>query len=375
MSENYQSKRVNPEEIQYYKKQELDLLEQKIQLIEGLPHLHGWKWYPWARKIFDSYNHNILCTAANQVSKSSTAIRKNIEWACNKDIWKKAWPDLKPGQVPNLFYYFYPNKDVATVEFETKWVPLFLPRGEFKKHPMYGWTEEYDKNFISAVRFNSGVYLGFRTYEQKVTSHQAGTAYKITCDEECPEDLIPEIQARMNASDGYFLHVFTATLGQYYWERAMEPKTPDEETYKDALKLQVSLYDCLSYEDGTSSHWTEEKIQRAIARCGSEAEILRRIHGRFVKSEGLRFWGFERDKNLSPPHPLPQHWHIYSGVDPGSGGSSGHPAAIAFIAVAPDFKQGRIFRSWRGDKIATSNQDVLNKYRMLKVGIKPVMNH
>ena len=366
-------RKLTPEQIEALKRRELELLSQKVTLYEGLPHRHGWKWYSWAREIYESFNREIFCTAANQVSKSSTAIRKNIEWATNPEIWKKAWPSLAPGQKPNTFIYFYPSLDLATVEFESKWEPLFLPRNEYKTHPQFGWKEEYDKNKIHSIRFNSGVTIYFKSYEQKLINIQATTAYMITLDEECPEHMLPEIQARLNATDGYLISVFTATIGQLYWERTMEPKSKEEELHPNALKMSVSVYQCQQYEDGSRSHWTPEKIKRAVERCASQAEIERRIMGRFVKSEGLRFHGFDRTKNVVKAHPLPKHWLIYSGVDPGSGGEKAHPAAIVFVAVSPDFKQARVFRAWRGDGKSTTSQDILNKYRELKGQLRPVM--
>jgi len=366
-------KRATKEQIEQLKRQELELLSNKLNLIEGLPHIHGWKWYKWAREIYTSMNREVFCTAANQISKSSTAIRKNIEWATNPEIWKRAWPTLAPGQKPNQFWYFYPTQDAATVEFETKWEPLFLPRNEFKNHPVYGWKEEYNKNHIHSIHFNSGVTIYFKSYEQKVTNLQTGTVYHITGDEEIPEPLLPEIQARLNATDGYFLSVFTATLGQLYWERTMEPKSKEEELHPNALKMSVSVYECKQYEDGSPSHWTDEKIQRAVERCSSPAEIQRRIMGRFVKSEGLRFHGFDRTKNISPKHLLPQHWLLYAGVDPGTGGEKAHPAAIVFVAVSPDFKKGRVFRAWRGDGQSTTSQDVLNQFKVMRGNLKFVL--
>ena len=56
------------------KKQEerLRLREERMGYMRGLPHLHGWKWYKWAREFFESTNRqNFLC-AANQISKSLT---------------------------------------------------------------------------------------------------------------------------------------------------------------------------------------------------------------------------------------------------------------------------------------------------------------
>lgn len=363
-----QAKKVSDEEYEAMK-QEYDLLLQLQKFEEGLPHIYGFPWYKWAKIFYESKNReNFLC-AANQISKSSTMIRKCINWATSPKLWPELWPMLQKGQTPNQFWYFYPTQEVSTIEFETKWEPLFLPRGEFKAHPIYGWKEEYDKGMIRNIRFNSGVTIYFKTYSQKVKDLQSGSVFGVFCDEELPIELLPELGARLNATDGYFHMVFTATLGQLYWEQTIEPKSKEDEKHPEALKIQVSLYDCLEYEDGTKSHWTDEKIKRAIAKCPTEAEVQRRVYGRFVKSEGLRYESFDLERNISEPHPLPKSWSIYSGVDIGSGGQSGHPAAIIFVAVSPDCKMGRVFKAWRGDGIPTSASDILSKYKTLKKGM------
>lgn len=300
---------------------------------------------------------------------SSTMIRKSIHWATAVDMWPKLWPGLFQGMKPNLFWYLYPTLQVATTEFETKWVPQFLPRGEYKNHPQYGWKENYDKKYIDSIDFNSGVKLQFKTYAMKVKDLQTASVYFCAADEEMPVEYLPEIKARLNATDGYFMMVFTATLGQNYWRQTMEPINKDEEKHKDALKFQVSLYQSQKYMDGTPSPWTPAKIKAAEANCPTEAEIQRRIYGRFIKAHGLRFESFSLEHNLSDKHPLPATWSVYGAVDPGTGGQSGHPAAILFLAVSPDCKQGRFFRAWRGDGIPTSGGDILDKYRELKRGL------
>ncbi len=348
---------------------ELKNLEQLVRLKEGLPHLFGQKFYPWARRVWNSSNREIFVCSANQVGKSSIAIRKNIHLATDPTTWPQYWPGLIPGTKPNLFWYFYPTMPVAHTEFETKWEPLFLPRGEFRKHPQYGWEPEFEKGLISKIRFNSGVQIQFKAYSQKVKDLQTATVYHVTSDEELPVEFLPEVKARLNATDGLFLMVFTATLGQLHWLQTMEPSTKSEEKHKDALKIQVSLYDSKFFDDGTESHWSDQKIKNAIANCPTDAEIQRRVYGRFVKAAGLQYEAFSIEKNMVDPHPIPRNWSIWSGVDVGSGGQSGHPAGITFIAVSEDFRQGRVFRGWRGDGIPTTATDILDKYRELKKGL------
>ncbi len=336
----------------------------------GLPHLYSkYKWYKWAREYFESTaKENFLC-AANQISKSSTQIRKCIHWATAKHMWAELWPD---DPSPNLFWYFYPDAATATREWNTKW-KQFLPAGEFKEHEIYGWTEEWDKGDIKSVTFNSGVMVEFKTYSQKISNLQASTLFAIFCDEELPIDFLSELQFRLSASDGYFHMCFTATLAQEYWRLTIEPQLGEEEKHEDAFKLQISLYDCITYEDGTPSRWTEAAIEKRKLKCATQAEILKRIYGRFVKSEGLKYETYDATKNRTENHPLPKGWSIFSGVDIGSGGETGHKAAIVFVGVSPDYRKGRVFKAWRGDGKTTSAGDILKKYRDMREKLKCVI--
>ena len=348
------------------KRIELQELEHLIHLKESLPHLHGFPWYRWAKDFFDSRDKAAFLCAANQVSKSSTQIRRFIDWATDTSKWKELWPELLPGQVPNQFWYFYPTFDVWQNEFETKWVPDFLPRGPYKDHAQYGWKATYDKGLVKKIVFNSGVTIYCKAYSQKIKDLQSGSVHAIGLDEECPSEFMPELSARIRAVNGYLSAVFTATLGLEYWRRVMEPKNKEEELWPEAFKRSISLYDSQEYIDGTKSRWTNKRIERVIRECATQTEVERRVFGRFVKSEGLKFESFDLVRNMVAPAPIPKSWGIFGGVDPGSGGKSGHPAAILFLAVRPDYRYGVFFRGVRMDGIPTANPDILKKYRELK---------
>ena len=346
------------------KLKKIALLEAKEKLRQGLPHLYGWPWYRWAREFFDSRNRLCFLTAGNQLSKSSTQIRKVIEFAGNTSLWPTLWRGK-----PKMFWYFYPSMSVATAEVEHKWIPEFLPRDTYKNHPTYGWRAEYERKLIKAIHFNSGVSVYFKSYEQDVSNLQTASVYYVAIDEELPVDLWNELQMRTQAVDGYISMVFTATLGQDYWRRVMELRGTPSEELKHADKWQISMLDCTHYEDGSESPWTRDKIERAIALCSTKNEVLKRIHGRFVADFGLKYPSFDPVRNMKPGGDVPKDWQIFAGVDPGGGGN-GHPAAIAFIAVDPMFQKGRIIKLWRGDGIVTTAPDVYLKYREMRESIE-----
>lgn len=293
---------------------------------------------------------------------SSIQIRKIIEVATNKSLW----PELWPGKTPNLGWYLYPSKEVATQEFETKWQE-WLPKN--KEDPVYGWQERYQQKRIDSILFNSGFLLSFKTYAYDVANLQTGSVYYLACDEELPVELYAELIFRISATNGYFSMVFTATQGQELWYRAMEKKGETDEAFPDAHKLQVSLFDCQTYEDGSNSFWTDDRIKQVIARCGTENEVLRRVYGRFVVDLGRKYSAFSTSEHMCAPHPVSPEWRIYAGIDSGSGGEKGDPAAITFTAVSPNRQLGYVIKSWRGDKILTTATDIVLKYIEMSKGL------
>lgn len=337
------------------------------ELKSDLPHLYGLPMYKWQREFFNSRNKmNLLC-AANQIGKSTIAIRKNIEWACNKKLWKDLW-----STEPKIFWYFYPSDGVASTEFEKKWVPEFLPRGAMKNDPNYGWDVEYSNGSLYALHFRSGVTIYFKTYGQRALNLQTATVHMITGDEEMPEEFIDELLARLRATGGYYNQVFTATRGLPLWYRAMECIGTSDEAFKHAFKMVASLYDCKVYEDGSPSAWTDQRIQEAENSCSSKKEVLKRIHGRFVKDEGLRYEAFDNDRNVCEYEVVPFGWKYYAAVDIGSGGKGRSAGAIVFLAVNPDFTKARVVKTWRGDNVETTATDILNMYRELR-GTWPIV--
>lgn len=361
----------NPDFVAAELQRKLDLItakEEQLKLREGLPFLHGWGWYPWAREFFESQNKlNFLC-AANQISKSSTQIRKAINWATDTALW----PDLWSHQ-PTQFWYLYPTSKQARIEFQTKW-KQFLPKGEYKSHPVYGWKDTWVNKELFAIEFNSGVSIYFKSYAQDTSSLQTGTVDALFCDEELPVEHYEELMFRLSASDGYFHMVFTATMGQDFWRRVMEPLDFEVEALPEAAKWTVSLYDAQKYEDGTPSHWTDEKIQMVVDRCSTPSEVLKRVWGKFVKADGGRkYEQFDVKKNVCKPGAIPDDWTVYAGIDIGSGGKSGHPGAICFVAVSPDRKKGVVFDGWRGDGIQTTAEDIMGKFLEMRRGLgRPV---
>ena len=274
---------------------EPDEVETIVYNQSDLPHLNGFKHYKWSKEFFDDESRNCFLVASNQCGKSVALIRKTIDLATNEERWMRIW-----GHKPTCFWYFLPSRGVATVEFQEKWVKEVLPKASMKNHPIYGWQEKYQYQQIHSITFNTGVTIYFKSYEMSEANLQASSVYFIASDEELPANLWDEINMRRDAVDGLFNLAFTATLSQRFWWEAIECVGKQNERFKDAKKIQVSLYDCQYFVDGTPSRWSDEKIERRISECRSEKEIQRRVYGRFVLEEKEIFSAFSEKNNVYP---------------------------------------------------------------------------
>ena len=322
-----------------------------------LPHIYGFKPYKWTNEYWASTNRMKFICAANQISKSSTQIRHAIDLATDKTKWPKFFPKRNP----KVFWYIYPNKDKVSEEYDEKWVKEFLPRGAMAEDADYGWAPFYRRGSLAGIKFNSGVTLYFKTWLQDL---QSGTVDALFIDEEIPENLYPELAMRVTRYDGMLSMVFTATLNQTFWHDVIEKRGKKDERFKSADKWQISMeHDCRFYADGSPSPWTPEEVQKQKNKCGTETEINRRIHGRFVSEKGLMYPSFSRSRNFKEPMKIPAGWDYYGGVDIGTGGPDAHPAAVSILAVRPDYKYGRLIRIWIGDEENTTDTtQILNKY-------------
>lgn len=346
------------------KQEKLALLKEKARREAELPHLYL-PMYFWQRNWFNSSNIYNFLTAANQVGKSSCNIRKAIHWATDKSIWPQLWT-----KAPTQFFYFYPGLTLATMEFENKWIPELLPNGSMKEDATYGWDAEYKNSNIHAIHFKSGVSIYFRSYGTDSQNLQASSPQAIFCDEELPVDLWPELNLRLTSCGGvkegrgYWHMVFTATLGQEFWR-----KTIEGDQFPTALKMQISWWDCLVFDDGRKGLFSREKILAAEATL-TKLQAQVRIYGKFAIADGLLVDAFNKELHyVEDPEPVPRDWLYFSGVDPGGGGTS-HPGAIVFLAVAPNFKRGRVVKFWKGNSQQnTTAGDILKIYMEMRKGL------
>lgn len=362
-------------------KKKLELLRRKQQVIDGLPHLYGFDWYGFQKDFIDTDKEWQFLTCANQIGKTTVLLAKLVHLATDQTRWAKCWKDR-----PQLFIYLLPSQKLHDENCLTKWLDV-LPKNEYKDDDYYGWEwEKRGKNYLG-INFKNGVRLVFKSFGMKTQNLQSLSASVIAFDEEPDKDLVPEVQTRTqairvaegnmeNAYGGFKLFVFTATKSQEYFRKIMEERGKRETfpvSQGNVFKKCVSLFDCQKHVSGKPSRWTDEAINRIIKSLPTDAEIKRRVYGRFQATEGLIYQSFSTERNVIDEKPfIPDDFYYFCGIDYGAGGSA-HPSAIVFTAVAPDYSYGYVTDIWVGQGEVTTCSDVVDKYISMAAG-KNVVN-
>lgn len=334
-----------------------DKLKRINKLKEELPHLYSFQFYEWQERFWNSTDTFQFTFKANQIGGSSVYIRKLIHYATEPKLWGLF------ARTPTMALFLQPDKNTLTREWENKWSE-FLPKGEMKDHPQYGWKEEWEGNkYIQSVTFNTGFTIYFKTYGSggdHVQTLQSSSPAILCCDEELPEELWPELQMRLaspvNKGSMFWMNA-TPTRGQKLWQdvQAGIVKLPN------SLVQTISMYDCLKYANGDKSLWSLEHIKRIEQALPTEREIQVRVYGLFRAIEGLAITQFNSARHVKPFHII-KGWNYYAGIDYGVGGAHGHPTSIVIIAVNETYTSVRVLKCKRYDKTPTTPDDAIAKY-------------
>lgn len=351
-------------------------LEKRKQYIkDSLPHLYGFDWYPYQKEFLKVNKEIQVLCCANQLGKSTILCAKIVKLATDVKEWSNLWVDK-----PTTFIYLLPNQKLHDEAARTKWLSV-LPKNEFEDHETYGWKWIKRGKSYLGIEFNSGVTCLFQSFGQSNTNRQAISASCVVFDEEPDVEIIPEVQTRTsairiaqanrkNAWGGFKIFAFTPTKSQNFFREVLEEVGPKERwpvSQGNVWKKCVSLFECQKHVSGQRSIWTDKKIQSIISALPTDAEVKRRVYGRFQASEDLVYPQFSTSKNTIEYIPPLEDYHYYAGIDYGAGGTS-HPSAIVFVAVKPDYTQAYVTDCWIGEGILTTCSDVIDKYRAMVRG-------
>ena len=180
--------------------------------------------------------------------------------------------------------------------------------------------------------------LRFRYYKQERTAWQGPPVDLIWYDEEPPEDMYREGQARTIATNGITIITYTPIKGRTQVTREYIEKKDRPSTHHDT-RMEIS----------DAGHMTPEKIAQEKEKW-PEHEHDARLYGHPMAGEGLIYPVREQDI-LCDPMQIPDWWPQIGGLDFGWT----HPTAAVRVAWDRDSDTVYVTNEYRKPKVKTSD--------------------
>lgn len=291
------------------------MFSEAIRMQATRPNLYAYKPHTKQHKFHVADEHTRLYIGGNRSGKTTGGVVEDIYWLIGRHPYRKLpfEPPVRGRAVAVDFNYGVAQ--ILLPEF-ARWIPpSFLINGS--------WEDSYNKEFRILTLSNKS-FIEFKSYDQDLEKF-AGTSRHFThYDEEPPQHIYNECQARLVDTDGYSWLTMTPVEGMsWVYDTLYIPGI--EQLDKDVSVVEVEMTD--------NPHIGAEAAERYL-RGLSEEERAAREKGHFVEMGGKIFKNFTRDAHVIPaidPKSV-QHWRRFVSFDHGFN----NPTAILWHAVSPN---------------------------------------
>lgn len=278
------------------------------------PNLYAYRPHEKQLLFHKSSAHSRLYIGGNRSGKTTGGVVEDCYWLMKKHPYRRM--PLPEGPIRGRAVAVDFNYGVAQIllpEFARWLPPSFLKNGS--------WEDSYSREY-RVLTLANGSSLEFKSYDQDLEKF-AGTSRHFThYDEEPPQHIYNECQARLVDTNGYSWLTMTPVEGMsWVHDDLYLPGT--EGTDDDVAVIEVDMLD--------NPHIGAEAAERYLKTLSAD-ERKAREHGTFVTLGGLVFKNFNKDAHVVEHIIPPKSWKWYVSIDHGYN----NPTAIYWHAVSPD---------------------------------------
>lgn len=218
----------------------------------------------------------------------------------------------------------------------------WIPKQEIKK---IFWMQN---GIIDRIELHNESTIGFKTYDQGRKAWQGPKKDVIWHDEEAPGDIIEESRARLIRPNAKFIFTMTPLLG---FTRVYQDFVEDIKPWR---KLIVGS----TYEN--KLHLTDEYLETMEAM--SEDQKRQRLHGEFVRPEGLVYPEFDRHTHVVDHFEPDKKMHVFIG-----GMDFGATHSTSFVLFGIDYDENvYVFKEYKEANLGMD--DYVNGWKEMSKG-------
>lgn len=251
-----------------------------------------------------------LYIGGNRSGKSVGGVVEDIWWLLGKHPYRRTPPPPVRGRIIAVDYV--QGIEQIILPLLSQWLPLSELKGG-------SWSTAFQKG-KRTLTLNNGSTVEFMGYEQDLEKFAGTSRHFVHYDEEPPQSIFTENQARLVDTGGSSWITMTPVEGMTWVY---------DEIYLKA-KEGSDVFGVVEVDMTENPHLSQSEIDRFLSML-SKDERKARIHGTFVAIGGLVYKRFNTDVHVIPQMVPPLDWEWYVSLDHGYN----NPTAILWHAVSP----------------------------------------
>lgn len=289
------------------------------QLTTGLkqqvrePNVYGYQPHEKQVPFHASTAKKKLYIGGNRSGKTTSAVVEDIYWAKGEHPNRKVPEAPTYGRVHGVDFLQGVQK-ILLPQFQ-RWVPpSMLKNGS--------WEDSYNKE-LRTLYFENGSFIEFMSYDQDLNKFAGTSRHFNHYDEEPPQHIFNESNARLVDTAGSYWVSMTPVDGMTWVYETLYLNGIEDPKF---LVVEVDMLD--------NPYINEEAAEDFLSTLDKD-ERAAREHGQFIQLGGRVFKAFSKDVHVIAPDELPDDmsgWQIFRSMDHGYS----NPTAWLWHAVSPD---------------------------------------
>lgn len=290
----------------------------------------------------------VVCEGGNQSGKTWLACVDAVAYALCEHPYR-AWP--KDGHAPSIWY----TTESYELFGQQPWVHirdlLLYPGESVLKLPTVNIKHilwESKPNSPKVITLNNGADITVKGYSQGLGQFMSKTLDHCVIDEECPNEVWNELNARLFASKDPRIVVAATPIRAMKWLEDLRKSAFDGDPGVKHFRLRTL----------DNPGMNESSVKAWLSRCSNVEERRLRLEGYPYVAEGLIYPDglFMEDKHVIEPFEIPREWTKYRCVDPGI-----RNCAALWIAVSPpSINTVVVYRDYLGkDRTIAQNAEAI----------------
>lgn len=287
-------------------------LQQGLKQQATRPNLHGYKPHAKQEKFHQSESKKKLYIGGNRSGKTTAAVVEDLYWLRGNHPHRKVPEGPIRGRVVAVDFLQGVQK-IVLPEFKRWTPPSLLKNGS--------WEDSYNKE-LRTLSLANGSFVEFMSYDQDTDKFAGTSRHFVHYDEEPPQHVFNECNARLIDTNGSYWISMTPVEGMtWIYDTIYIPGTRGENPA--IFVIEADMLD--------NPHITEEAAESYLSELSKE-ERSAREHGRFVQLGGRVFKSFNRESHVIPPVVPDKQWEWFISLDHGYN----NPTAVLWHAVSPE---------------------------------------